>query len=209
MPNAGSMRRFPRLRDKILEEAGRVIRCNLAPTQTMLSQIIAIEQSYINTSHPDFIGGSEAVAQLVKQQQPNIDDDARHDVIKKILPDEHSNSSISKRGLEDDKTRMSNGIGSDRKPPMSSSTPVVNHSATPSQQTASGWLGSIFGNYSSTRIDQTPTSRARLQTQTITGAYLPGMTDRERMETEIISKLNLLLYFACRIACNLLFQCCS
>ena len=32
------------------------------------------------------------------------------------LTHEHSNSSISKRGLEDDKTRMSNGTGSDRKP---------------------------------------------------------------------------------------------
>ena len=84
----------------------------------MLIQIIAIEQSFINTCHLDFIGTSEAVAQLVRQQQPNIDDDARHDVIKKIPPDEHSNSSIRSRGLDDDKTRMSNGTGSDRKPPI-------------------------------------------------------------------------------------------
>ena len=132
----------------------------------MLIQIIAIEQSFINTCHMDFIGKSEAVAQLVRQQQPNIDDDARHDVIKKIPPDEHSNISIRSRGLEDD-TRQGWVMELDLTENLpSSSTPVVNHSATSSQQTASGWLGSIFGNYSSTRRrrrNQTPTYRPRLQ----------------------------------------------
>ena len=36
----------------------------VAPTQKMISNLIHIELAYINTSHPDFIGGKAAVAQV-------------------------------------------------------------------------------------------------------------------------------------------------
>ena len=39
-------------------------RC-VGPTQMMVSNIVKIELAYVNTSHPDFIGGSAAVAGLM------------------------------------------------------------------------------------------------------------------------------------------------
>ena len=36
-----------------------MLRNCLAPTQSMISNLIAVELAHINTNHPDFIGGSQ------------------------------------------------------------------------------------------------------------------------------------------------------
>jgi dynamin 1-like protein len=63
----GELSRFPQLRTKVFEIVNRMLRDCLAPTQTMIASLIKIELAYINTSHPDFIGGKQAVAQLTKR----------------------------------------------------------------------------------------------------------------------------------------------
>lgn len=59
--------RFPHLRDKIYEVVNRLLRQCVTPTQQMVNNLINIELCYINTSHPDFIGGKSAVAQMNKK----------------------------------------------------------------------------------------------------------------------------------------------
>jgi len=61
--------RFPELRDRVLDVVNALLRKCVGPTQTMISNLIKIELAYINTSHPDFIGGSRAVAQLMDRVQ--------------------------------------------------------------------------------------------------------------------------------------------
>lgn len=63
----GDLSRFPNLRERVFEIVNQILRKCLAPTQSMISNIISIELAYINTSHPDFIGGKQAVAQLTKR----------------------------------------------------------------------------------------------------------------------------------------------
>ena len=63
----GELSRFPNLRERVFEIVNQILRRCLAPTQSMISNIISIELAYINTSHPDFIGGKQAVAQLTKR----------------------------------------------------------------------------------------------------------------------------------------------
>lgn len=57
--------RFPLLRDRTMEVVALMLRQCVSPTQVMVSNLIKIELAYINTSHPDFIGGSRAVARLM------------------------------------------------------------------------------------------------------------------------------------------------
>jgi len=38
------------------------------PTKRMIANLIAIEQSYINTNHPDFIGGGDAIAKILRRR---------------------------------------------------------------------------------------------------------------------------------------------
>ncbi|GAB5036089.1 dynamin like protein [Nannochloropsis oceanica] len=59
--------RFPELRDRVVEVVNHMLRKCVGPTQVMISNLINIELAYINTSHPDFIGGSRAVAQLMER----------------------------------------------------------------------------------------------------------------------------------------------
>ena len=59
--------RYPVLRDRILEVVSSLLRKCLLPTQLMISNLVKIELAYINTSHPDFIGGSRAVAKLMER----------------------------------------------------------------------------------------------------------------------------------------------
>ncbi len=58
--------RFPALKDAVIEVVHSVLRNCMEPTQNMICNLIKVELGYINTNHPDFIGGSRAVAQLVE-----------------------------------------------------------------------------------------------------------------------------------------------
>ena len=59
--------RFPELRERTFEIVNAMLRDCLKPTQRMISSIIKVELAYINTSHPDFIGGKQAIATITKK----------------------------------------------------------------------------------------------------------------------------------------------
>ncbi|KAL8540516.1 hypothetical protein ACS0TY_001953 [Phlomoides rotata] len=61
------MQRFPVLRKRMDEVIGNFLREGLEPSETMIGHIIEMEMDYINTSHPNFIGGSKAVEMAIQQ----------------------------------------------------------------------------------------------------------------------------------------------
>ncbi|KAL3724011.1 hypothetical protein ACJRO7_036089 [Eucalyptus globulus] len=61
------LQRFPVLRKRMDEVIGNFLREGLEPSETMIGHIIEMEMDYINTSHPNFVGGSKAV-ELAMQQ---------------------------------------------------------------------------------------------------------------------------------------------
>ncbi|CAM9381064.1 unnamed protein product [Ascophyllum nodosum] len=61
--------RFPCLRDRIVEVNHKLLRKCMNPTQTMIANLIKLELAYINTSHPDFIGGSRAIAEVMDRNR--------------------------------------------------------------------------------------------------------------------------------------------
>jgi dynamin 1-like protein len=61
------LQRFPVLRDRMVEVVSNLLRRCVGPTQMMVGNLVKIELAYINTSHPDFIGGSRAVARLMEK----------------------------------------------------------------------------------------------------------------------------------------------
>lgn len=63
----GELTRFPSLRDRMVEVVSALLKRCVGPTQMMVSNLVRIELAYINTSHPDFIGGARAVAQLMEK----------------------------------------------------------------------------------------------------------------------------------------------
>ncbi|KAG6710987.1 hypothetical protein I3842_05G030300 [Carya illinoinensis] len=65
------LQRFPVLRKRMDEVIGNFLREGLEPSETMIGHIIEMEMDYINTSHPNFIGGSKSV-EIAKQQLPKV-----------------------------------------------------------------------------------------------------------------------------------------
>ncbi|KAI5439219.1 Dynamin- protein 3A, variant 2 [Lathyrus oleraceus] len=61
------LQRFPFLRKHMDEVIGNFLREGLEPSETMITHIIEMEMDYINTSHPNFIGGSKALEAAVQQ----------------------------------------------------------------------------------------------------------------------------------------------
>ena len=59
--------RYPNLRDRMMDVVGSLLKRSVGPTQMWVSNIVRVELSYINTNHPDFIGGSRAVAKLMEK----------------------------------------------------------------------------------------------------------------------------------------------
>jgi len=62
------LKRFSNLRDKITEVANDLLRNCKKPAQDMIKSLIAVELSHINTNHPDFMRGGEAIAEILKQR---------------------------------------------------------------------------------------------------------------------------------------------
>ncbi|OIV91586.1 hypothetical protein TanjilG_08998 [Lupinus angustifolius] len=64
---ATELQRFPFLRKRMDEVIGNFLREGLEPSENMIAHIIEMEMDYINTSHPNFIGGSKALEVAVQQ----------------------------------------------------------------------------------------------------------------------------------------------
>jgi len=60
------MLRFPKLHEKIIDVVTNLLRSRLAPTNTMVENIVAIELAYINTRHPDFYKDMASVGSMLK-----------------------------------------------------------------------------------------------------------------------------------------------
>ncbi|KAI3755335.1 hypothetical protein L1987_55132 [Smallanthus sonchifolius] len=61
------LQRFPVLRKRMDDVTGNFLRDGLQPSETMIGHIVEMEMDYINTSHPNFIGGSKAVEMAMQQ----------------------------------------------------------------------------------------------------------------------------------------------
>jgi len=62
------LKRFGFLRDKINEVVNNLLRNCKLPAIYMIKDLISVEQAHINTSHPDFMRGGEAIAVLLKKK---------------------------------------------------------------------------------------------------------------------------------------------
>ena len=52
------------LQARLVEAVEEYVNSGAQPAECMIRDLIECEHSYINTDHPDFIGGSRAIAQV-------------------------------------------------------------------------------------------------------------------------------------------------
>ncbi|XP_021776246.1 dynamin-related protein 3A-like [Chenopodium quinoa] len=69
------LQRFPILRKRMDEVINSFLREGLQPAEAMIGHIIEMEMDYINTSHPNFLGGAKAVevaSQHIKSSRTSV-----------------------------------------------------------------------------------------------------------------------------------------
>lgn len=80
--------RFPVLQTVLAEAVEEFINDGASPAEHMIRNLVACELSFINTSHPQFIGGNRAIAQVLERHSIHGADLSRddHDMDGRILP---------------------------------------------------------------------------------------------------------------------------
>lgn len=61
------LNRFPFLRERLCDVVSTLLKRCMSPTQMMVENLVKVELAYINTSHPDFIGGARAVSAVMNR----------------------------------------------------------------------------------------------------------------------------------------------
>jgi dynamin 1-like protein len=59
--------RFGHLRQQVVDVVGQLLHNLVEPTKRMIADLVAIELAFINTSHPDFIGGDGALSNILEK----------------------------------------------------------------------------------------------------------------------------------------------
>lgn len=69
--NCGSaeLSRYPKLQAKLIEVVSDLLRERLGPTSSYVSSLIAIQQAYINTNHPNFLGAAAAMQEVLEERK--------------------------------------------------------------------------------------------------------------------------------------------
>ena len=60
--------RYPKLQMRLIEVVSELLRERLGPTSAYVESLIAIERAYINTNHPNFLGGAGAMSTVLQQK---------------------------------------------------------------------------------------------------------------------------------------------
>ncbi|WZZ09541.1 hypothetical protein YC2023_095462 [Brassica napus] len=109
------LQRFPVLRKRMDEVIGDFLRNGLEPSEAMIGDIIDMEMDYINTSHPNFIGGTKAVEEAMQHVKssriPHSVSRPKQDTAE---PDRTSSSSASQVKSRSFLGRQANGIVADQ-----------------------------------------------------------------------------------------------
>ena len=166
--------RFGELREGIVSVVRRLIRDRISITRTMVSNLIQLELSHINTNHPDFVGGSRAVANIMERINKENEDEQR-----RVKEDAMRRA-----------TAAPNTAGSRAAP--QSLPPVPVQSATAGDD-SSGFMSFVFGKGGKKNTDSvtaptggTSTLLPRVPEQV---RSTPQPTEREVIEVSIIKSL--------------------
>lgn len=90
--------RFPRLHQKVVEVVVEMLRERMAPAHAYLESLISIQLAYINTNHPDFIGGSAAIAMLERKHEKRRRDLDKHRKQQQAMQQQVQNMSLNGSG---------------------------------------------------------------------------------------------------------------
>ena len=83
---SSELQRFQNLKEKVIQVVSRMLQNLKVPTRKMINNLIAIEHSYINTNHKDFVGGDGAIAKMFERIAKTNAEEARMNQMNQAQP---------------------------------------------------------------------------------------------------------------------------
>ncbi|KAF7728863.1 vacuolar protein sorting-associated protein 1 [Apophysomyces ossiformis] len=158
--NKQFFKRFPTLKEKFYQVVLAFFKKALAPTTKLVSDLVSMEASYINTAHPDFLNGHQAIA-LVNEQLHG-------------KPQQQQQQQQQQAGVE----HSSKNKAQQQLQTSNSSTTL----------SAEGENSSVFGNFFA-GYKKVKKSGALMEAPPATLKATGALSEREYMETEVIKLL--------------------
>ena len=140
--------RFPKLRDKVTEVVSHLLRKLVPQTQAMISSLIAVEMAYINTSHPDFIGGDRA-AQMIgskRRQRQQLEEEFDEKSSEENLSHQSSKQQHQQKQQEEKRRGPPSNQRANGKTPQPSNSSSMNRPPTTGGGgSGNGFFGTLLG----------------------------------------------------------------
>ncbi|KAI9023494.1 Dynamin central region-domain-containing protein [Phycomyces nitens] len=163
--NKQFFKRFPTLKEKFYQVVLAFFKKAVAPTTKLVSDLVAMEACYINTAHPEFLNGHQAITIVNEQLRPK------------------PQQGQLQNGPEYQTKGMKNQPQQQQQPQLSALQ--TNNVGTPGSESENGsFFGSFFSGPKKTKKAGTM-MEAPPATLKATGA----LSEREYMETEVIKLL--------------------
>ena len=174
------MQRFRVLQDRIVEVVTDLLRSRRPPTNVMIRNLIEIETAYINTAHPDFVGGTRALEQMFEKVRKEAEERTQRRM--------HQQQVMQ--------NQASQGPSGNAQPGYQ---PYQPQAADP--QKHKGPFGFLFGGKEASKRDPTPPREVPAYQQSVQLTQMPShlrpsaeLNDQEKLEIEIIRRI-LVSYF--------------
>ncbi|CCG81694.1 putative Dynamin-like GTPase Dnm1 [Taphrina deformans PYCC 5710] len=144
--------RYPRLQMRLIEVVSDLLRERLGPTSAYVENLIAIQRAYINTNHPNFLGGAGAVSNVLNQRSER---DKQRQNDERIKRDQHNSTQVKHKLSGDER----HGAAS----PMPEIVDKAQANGTTHHSTINGYMppldGSLAGGASASNLNQSINAR--------------------------------------------------
>jgi len=167
------LERYPNLRGRVLELANQVVRETLAYTKETVEDLVQMELGYINTEHPDFIGASGIIQQMI------------HDLVDSMAAERDKENTRAGKSPARERQISGNWFGTKQKDKYGSKNLPVpgQQSRTQSTRGMDDDQPTLPSVPSQIRIMDDPTKRERVETEMIR-ALLTSYFDIARKNIE-------------------------
>lgn len=161
--NKQFFKRFPALKERFYQVVLSFFKKALNPTSKLVTDLVAMEACYINTAHPDFLSGHQAIA-IVNEQLQAKNQPAQ------LTDKQHSTATQNSTRQQQLAALQTNTHG-------------------PNMDPNSDTGGSFFGSFFSGPKNKKKSSGALMEAPPATLKAMGALSEREFMETEVIKLL--------------------
>ncbi|CDH48771.1 vacuolar dynamin-like gtpase [Lichtheimia corymbifera JMRC:FSU:9682] len=170
--NKQFFKRFPALKERFYHVVLAFFKKAMTPTNKLVSDLVAMEACYINTAHPDFLNGHQAIAIVNEQLHPKSQSGPDHEV--PTSKGRHHHSSQSQQ----------------QQPQLNALQTSNSMSTHMDNSEGNSFFGSFFSGSKKTKKSAAASMEAPPPTLKATGE----LSERDHMEIEVI-KLLIQSYF--------------